>query len=127
MENMLTVTPDLSSNIIHTIYLTFAHNDVLFAYLVGLVIAVVMALKRPSRFATLLILGFAVLAFSFEYDKHIIVGLRDQTIGSLITEKPHFKVQKFTDELISEIMPIVFYIGGWAIIFTALIVKNKRE
>jgi len=121
------VTPDLSQNIIHTIYLTFAHNYILLAYLIGLGISVIMALRKPSRYATLLILGFAILAFSFEYDKHIIDGLRQQTINSLITVQQHNKVNKWTTALITDIAPLVLYIGGWVLLFIAMVSKNKQE
>jgi len=123
---MGTITPDLSQNLIHTAYLTFAHNYILLAYLSGLFIAVVMSLKKPSRYATLLILGFAVLAFSFEYDKHIIDGLREQTLNSLITVKQHYKVQKWTTVILTEIAPICLYIGGWVLIYIAMITKKKE-
>lgn len=124
---MGTITPDLSQNIIHTIYLTFAHNYILFAYLFGLFISVVMSLKKPSRYATLLILGFAILAFSFEYDKHIIDGLREQTLNSLITVKQHYKVQKWTTVMLTEIAPICLYIGGWVLIYLAIITKKENK
>jgi hypothetical protein len=121
------VTSDLSQNIVHTIYLTFAHNYILLAYLIGLAISVMMALKKPSRYATLLILGFAILAFSFEYDKHIIDGLREQTINSLITVQQHNKVQKLTTTLITDVAPLVFYIGGWVVLFIAIFLGNKNQ
>ena len=123
----MAVTPDLPQNIIHTIYLTFAHNYILLAYLTGLGISVIMALRKPSRYATLLILGFAVLAFSFEYDKHIIDGLREQTINSLITVQQHNKVQKWTTALITDITPVMLYIGGWALLFIAMFSKSKSR
>lgn len=124
---MPSITPDLSANIITTLYLLFSHNYIVFAYFTGLVISVFLSLNRPSRYATLLLLGFALLTFSYEYDKHIVDGLRDQTLTSLITAKPHYTVQRWINIAIGEILPIFFYTFGWFLIFLALIKKSKNK
>ena len=112
---------DLQQNIFVTLYLLFSHNYEAFAYLVGILIGIVLAFYRPSRFALFILLGFAILLFSYEYDKHIIVGLREQTLKSLITTTPHFKVARIVNLLLSDIMPIFFYVVGWGMVFTAIV------
>jgi len=120
------VQNDLSQNIVTTVYLLFSHNYIAFAYFIGLVIGITLAIYRPSRFAIFILLGFAILLFSFEYDKHIIEGFREQTIKSFITDKPHFRLQRIIDVVISEILPIIFYITGWAFIFLSLIYAGLK-
>lgn len=124
---MQTAAGDLSFNIVHTIYATFVHNYILLAYLIGVVISVLLALRSPSRYATLLILGFTILAFSFEYDKHIVEGLREQTLNSLITSQPHYRLQRWVNVVISEVMPVLLYIGGWGLIYIALLMKSGNK
>lgn len=121
------ITPDLQQNILVTIYLLFSHNYIAFAYLVGLLVGIGLSLYRPSRFATMILLGFAILLFSFEYDKHIIEAFRQQTLTSLITIKQHYKVQHIVNLLITEILPVVFYVAGWFFIFTAIIYEALRQ
>ncbi len=123
---MTSITPDLRQNIIVTLYLLFSHNYIAIAYLIGLVISIVLSIYKPSRFTTFCFLGFAILLFSFEYDKHIISGLREQTLRSLITTTPHFRLQRLIDLTISEIFPILFYIIGWAFLFLAIIYAAKK-
>ncbi len=118
---------DLSSNVIHTIYALFIHNYILLAYLLGLIISVFIAFKKPSRFSLFLILGFAILAFSFEYDKHIVEGLRQQTLQSLITAQPHQRIQKWTSLIIGEILPIFFYVFGWLMIYLAILIEGTKQ
>lgn len=118
---MTPITPDLSQNISTTIYLLFAHNYIAFAYFAGMIMAIGLAIWKPSRFSIFVLLGFTILLFSFEYDKHIIEPLRNQTINSLITIKPHFKVSKVIDALISEILPVLFYTIGWGMVFTSIV------
>ncbi len=125
------ITPDIKQNLIITLYLSFTHNYILFAYLTGLFISIIIAIKRPSRFIILMLIGFAILAFSFEYDKHIIVSFRDQTMTSLITETPHYRLQKYINLIISEAIPILLYLTGWIFIYSGIITaglqKRKKE
>jgi hypothetical protein len=120
------VTPELSQNIFVTFYLLFTHNYEAIVYLVGVIFAILLALYRPSRFATLILLGFAVLLFSFEYDKHIIEPLRNQTVASLITLTPHYKLRKMIDLVISVIVPVMLYVVGWASLFVAIFYAGLR-
>ena len=125
------LAPDIKQNLIITLYLSFTHNYILFAYLIGLLVSVVIAIKRPSRFIILMLIGFAILAFSFEYDKHIIASFREQTITSLITITPHYRLQKYINLVISEIIPILLYLTGWIFIYSGIISaglqKKKKE
>ena len=124
---MTNLPPDLTANLIHAIYAIFIHNYILLAYLLGLLISIVVAIKRPSRFALFFILGFAILAFSFEYDKHIVDGLRKQTLQSLITAKPHYRAQRWVNLIIGEVLPIFFYILGWILIYLAILSAGRRK
>ena len=120
------ITPDLGQNILVTIYLLFSHNYIAFAYFIGLIISIALAIYRPSRFTTFAFLGFAILLFSFEYDKHIIEGFRQQTINSLITATPHFKVQKLADVIITHLLPVLFYVTGWLFIYLAIFYGARK-
>jgi hypothetical protein len=125
------MSADLQQNIFVTVYLLFTHNYIAFAYFFGMLIGIGLSIWRPSRFSTFIFLGFAILLFSFEYDKHIIAGLRDQTLKSLITVKQHYKVQRLVTLVITEILPVLFYLLGWgmvylAIIFAALKMHKKK-
>ncbi|MBI5451895.1 hypothetical protein HY945_00360 [Candidatus Gottesmanbacteria bacterium] len=126
------VAPDLQQNILVTIYLLFSHNYIAFAYFIGVIIGIVLSLYRPSRFATFVLLGFAILLFSFEYDKHIISAFREQTVKSLITIQPHYKLQKIIELVITELLPVLFYVLGWLFIYLAIIygavkINNKNS
>ena len=120
------VTPELQQNIITTIYLLFSHNYIAFAYFLGLILSIALAIYKPSRFTTFAFLGFAILLFSFEYDKHIISGLREQTIRSLITVTPHFRLSRMLDLVISDLLPVLFYVLGWAFIYLSIIYAARK-
>lgn len=121
------MSPDLSQGIIRTLYLTFAHNELVIAYVGGLVISAIMAFKRPSRFYLLLLIGFAILAFNFEYDKHIIDVLREQTLTSIVADPgKHFRAQRFINLIITELTPVALYLAGWGFVFVAIISQGIR-
>lgn len=120
------ITAELSQNIFVTIYLLFSHNYIALAYFTGLIIGIFLSIKWPSRFSTFIFLGFGILLFSYEYDKHIIDGLREQTMKSLITIQPHLRLQRVINVTISEILPIVFYVAGWAFIYLAILYGARK-
>jgi hypothetical protein len=121
------VTPDIQQSIIHTIYALFIHNYIVFAYFSGFLLSVFVSIKKPSRFSTLLLLGFAVLTFSFEYDKHIIDGFRQQTLQSLSTVEPHLRFQRGISVLITDVLPVAFYLLGWGLIFIAFVAEGLKK
>ena len=114
---MTPITPDLQQNILVTIYLLFSHNYIAFAYFAGLCLSIALSIWRPSRFTTFCFLGFGILLFSYEYDKHIIDAFREQTMKSLITIQPHYRLQHYLNLTITELLPVLFYILGWLSLF----------
>jgi|SRR3989338_7765097 len=115
------MSPDLKQNFAVTLYLIFSHNYIAFVYLTGVVISTILSLLKPSRFTVFMLIGFITLLFSFEYDKHLIEPFRQQTLNSLITSTPHFRLQKILDVMIAEIFPILFYVTGWMLIFIGIV------
>ena len=120
------MTPDLQQNTINTVYLLFSHNYIAIAYFIGIIIAIFLAVKHPSRYSVFLLIGFIILLFSFEYDKHIIVPFREQTMNSLITATPHYKLGKLIDIVIADIIPMATYICGWGLVFASIIYAGLK-
>lgn len=110
---MATITPDLSTNINNTLYLIVAHNYQPAVYLIGFAFAIFLLIKKPSRSYTFMLLGFICLLFQFEYTKHIVEGLTEQTTNSLITATPHYTAKRWLNAIIEDIVPICLFVGGW--------------
>jgi len=107
------IPPDLQQNLAIAAELTLFHNVWAILYFLGLIVAIVWSLVKPSRSATLAFLGFALLLFSFEYTKHILEPFRNQTMSQIITEQPHLKVQRLIDISLIRIIPSGSFITGW--------------
>ena len=85
----MTIPADLKQNIFYTVYFTVTHNLPVFFYGGGILVFALLAIIKPRRSFILLLLGCILLLFAFEYEKHILDGLKEQTINALITIKEY--------------------------------------
>ena len=125
------MTSDIISNLISGLYLLFAHNGLVFIYVLGGLISLVLIFFRPRRLTVLYFLSFLTLAFGFEYDKHIIVPLREQTVMTVVTNpETHLFTQRLINLFISEFIPVLLFILGWGLLFLAILLsltgKNRK-
>ena len=117
---------ELADNLLSTIYSTFDHNKIVIAYFSAALLSAFLVFKKPTRYHVLLLFGFALLAFTYEYEKHIIAPLRDQTLQAVAPDPNyHIRTQKYLDIFLSVLVPIGLYIVGWGLIFWALILGGK--
>lgn len=118
---------DLIQSLINTSYSLFSHNYVVLVYLFGSFLSAVLCLIKPNRFHLLLLLGFLILSFTYEYDKHLIEPLRRQTLESLlgsVESQVHPKVNRLVGLVVSELIPIFSYVLGWGLIFVGIVIKE---
>lgn len=106
------MAPDTQQNLIYTVYFTIAHNFLAMTYLGGIIMSVILGLLKPKRYLILLTIGFALLLFGFQYEKHIVDSLREQTTNALITERQSFRIQRVIDVTLGKALPFFVTIGG---------------
>jgi hypothetical protein len=121
------INGELIQNSYYTIYFLLLHNFFAIIYFSGLILSTALSLYKPSRMATFLMIGFACLLFAFEYDKHIVEGLKEQTINSLITETPRYKLAQAISVMISKILPLLLKFLGWGSLAAAAYLKIKSK
>jgi hypothetical protein len=118
---------NITDNIFSTIYSTFDHNNLVIAYVAAAFLAALLVFRRPNRFHLLLLFGFSLLAFNYEYEKHLIAPLRDQTLKALAPNPAvHIKTQYYTEIFLSVLVPIGLYSIGWGLLFWAMISGGKQ-
>ena len=124
-------TMNLESTYIQTIYITFTHNKELMGYVLGFMIMTLVSLIKPTRSHLLVTFGFLILVFGFEYDKHIINGLREQTINALQVGQGISATRiNFVNIFLTHLLPIIFWLTGWGVLLIGLIfggVKKKID
>lgn len=110
--------PSLSGNFVRMMYELFSHNYIVIGYFAGLIVSALAAFKKPTRTHFLIVIGFALLVFNFEYEKHISEGLRDQTVSSVVGQTGNLKAKSLVALFIEFVFPIVtFYLGIALILF----------
>lgn len=108
------IAPELKQNIFYLIYFFVLHNWQVIVYGAGIIGASIAALWQPRRSFILWMIGFSLLLFAFEYDKHFKEPLHDQTIQSLITVREHAKVRRVVSISFNKLIPLGVPIVGIA-------------
>lgn len=117
----------LTDGVINTVFLTFLHNQDAIAFLIGALLSLVALLIKPSRYPVLLLIGFTTLLLGFEYNKHIIEPLQDQTLTSLGLEGEGGSASTLVIRTFQKLLPIGFFIVGWGSIFIAIFAKSIKR
>jgi hypothetical protein len=112
----MNIAPDTLQNIFYTLYFTLTHNFIAIIYTLGIIVATLIGLRRPSRAALILLWGFVILLFAFEYNKHILEPLKEQTINSLITERQSYRLERLITVVLEKAIPLFLPIIGWILV-----------
>jgi hypothetical protein len=120
------MAPDTLQNLTITIKLTLFHNWEAIVYLAAWLSALVWSLKIPTRGKILIATGFLLLFFNFQYNKHIVDGLKEQTTNSLITERQSVKTAYILNKTFDRVIPFILPLLGWGLIFGGAWLE-KRE
>ncbi|MDA1316653.1 MAG: hypothetical protein O3B87_01360 [bacterium] len=110
------IAPDTQQNILYTLYFILIHNFEAMLYVVGIFSMTLWALYRPTRGKIIIMWGFVILLFSFEYSKHILEPLKEQTIQSLITERESIRIEYYITKILTRVVPFGLPILGWMLI-----------
>lgn len=113
------MSPDTQQNIMHALYLLVLHNALALLYASALAISTISALIMPSRAKILLMIGFSLLLFAYQYEKHIQEPLLVQTRTSLITERPSERIERAISIVIEDVAHYLFIGTGVVCVMTA--------
>jgi len=112
----MAITPELQQNIFYTVYFTVLHNFFALFYFMGIIISAGLAIMRPKRAFILMLIGFIILLFGFEYQKHILDSLREQTLNSLITIQEHYQVRRIINGILIKLIPLLLPFTGFGLL-----------
>lgn len=119
------MAPDTRQNLIYTIYFIILHNWEAILYSLGIVLMTLWALYRPSRGKIIIMWGFIALLFAFEYNKHILEPLREQTRNSLITERQSHRIGYVVDKVTTRLIPRGLPLAGWLAVIVGATLEVK--
>ncbi|KKQ38083.1 MAG: hypothetical protein US54_C0018G0006 [Candidatus Roizmanbacteria bacterium GW2011_GWA2_37_7] len=110
------IAPDTQQNLFYTIYFLVTHNALVILYSSAIFFVTAHALWRPRRGKILLLWGFIILLFAFEYDKHILEPLQKQTIESLITQRESVRIEYYITKFLTRVVPFGLPVFGWMLV-----------
>ena len=108
-----------------TLLATFLHNQYAFAFSLGIIISLVILLHKPNRNTVLFLISFIILFIAFEYDKHIVSALEEQTINSMALTQGGAMI--WLKRALYKILPFLFFITGWGTLFLAIILQTIAD
>lgn len=111
-------------NLLNTLYLTFAHNEYAIAFFCGAGLSLFSLIYKPSRTKVLLLVAFTTLLIGFEYEKHIMAPLMDQTLNSLGIAGESSRSATFLVRIFQKLLPFGFFTVGWGILFGIIFLKD---
>jgi len=120
------MSPVIKQGIIQLIYATFLHNSEVIAFSLGIVISLFLLFRYPKRVYLFFLVGFVCLLIRFEYLKHVVDPLYQQTVGVVVSEEGHFRARKWMDLFFNDLLPLVFYLLGWGSIFGGIFLAETK-
>ena len=120
------ITTANQQGLFYLIYWTWLHNYEVIALVFGALLAIGLMLYKPKRLYLLFFLGFLLLIFQYEYTKHIVQSLEEQTLQTAIVSDTQTKARKVIDFTLSRLIPFASYLGGWGLIFVGMILGGRN-
>lgn len=111
----------MKQGLFQLIYFTYLHNQLAIGLLVAALVSLFLLIKKPSRRYIFFFLGFLLLLFHFEYQKHIVQDLAEQTIATLFLEEGHYRWRWLTKVSIYHLAPFLLWLSGWGGVILGLI------
>ncbi len=110
----------MKQGLFQLIYFTYIHNQLLIGLAVALISSLLLLLKKPQRRYVWFLLGFLFLIIHFEYQKHIVKDLTEQTIATLFLEEGYYRGRWLTRVALYHLVPFLLWLAGWGNIILGL-------
>lgn len=123
------VGPDVEQAVHYTLRLTVLHNFIPIMLSLACLGSLIFLIINPSRLRVLLLIGFGLLLLHFEYLKHIMEPLVNQTTVSLITVDRNYRFEWLVQKMLTKGIPLLLFLTGWICIIgpaAFLFFKKKK-
>ncbi|MGD9129276.1 MAG: hypothetical protein PVJ09_02205 [Candidatus Woesebacteria bacterium] len=118
------MNPALKTGLARLVYLTFLHNSDAIALFLGIILALVLLLRKPRRVYVFFLLAFVLLLARFEYLKHVVDPLQEQTVTTVIQEEGHHRAKRWFDVFFNDFVPMILYLSGWGTLFLGILISG---
>jgi hypothetical protein len=114
-------------NLFKFLYFTYLHNYDLLGFAVSALISLIVLIKKPNRRRVFFFVGFLILALHFEYEKHIVKDLAEQTADVLFADVTHFRAQWLTDIFLRHLFPLGLWLLGWSGVILGIVNPSRLK
>jgi hypothetical protein len=116
----------LLANFLTTSFSFYAHNGPVVFSSLGSLIAIAQLLRSPSRKGVFALLGFLLLIFSFEYQKHFTNHFNSHLVLQLAD--PDLQSAEFSllSRFFNQILPLALDFSGWGMLFLSLFFTSQN-
>lgn len=104
----------MKQGLFQLIYFTYLHNQLVIGLALACLASLFLLIKKPQRRYVWFFIGFLILILHFEYQKHIVKDLADQTIATLFLEEGNYRWRWLTKVGLYHLTPLLLWLGGWA-------------
>ena len=118
---------DLKQNIFYMVYFVVIHNFLAILFSLGIIVSAFLTFYQPTRAKLCVLFGFIILLFAFQYNKHIVEPLRQQTTNSLITIQEHNKVRRAIDLSLTKAIPFGLPVLGIGFIGLGVVLALRNR
>lgn len=120
------ISPQLQQGLLNIVYFTWLHNSEAIAYFIGIILTLFLQFKHPNRRNLLFFIGFLVLLLNFEYEKHFVEPLLNQTVQAVLEQGATAnRFQKLISFFFQKFIPLISYLIGWGSLFLAIVLGSK--
>ncbi len=117
----------LKQGVFQLFYFTYLHNELAIGLAIVCLISLLLLIKKPQRQLVFFFLGFLILLFHFEYQKHIVQDLADQTVATLFLEEGYYRGRWLVKVMIYHFIPLILWLTGWGSLTIALLGFNHSS
>lgn len=111
----------MKQGLFHLFYFTYLHNQLVIGLAIAAIVALILLIKKPQRRLVFFFLGFLLLILHFEYQKHIVQDLAEQTIATLFLEEGNYRFRWLTKVSLYHLVPFLLWLSGWGSLVLGLI------
>lgn len=120
------ISQNLQQGLFNLIYFTWLHNSQAIAYFFGIILTLYLQFKNPNRKTLLFFVGFLFLFINFEYQKHFVDPILEQTLQTVLEQgATGQRFQQIINFLLQKFVPLSLYLIGWGSIFWAIFTSSQ--
>lgn len=117
----------MQTKIAENLFLFYDHNGPLIFFGGMAFLSIFLAFVKNTKFFLVLFVAFSILAFRFEYTKHIFQKIEADMLNPMFPPSTRFTKYSIAQLFLKVYLPILMDIFAWGLIALTLIVGSPKK